>query len=104
MFSKSNQSVKQPKKKKSENIDGSESREKKEQQDDLTSDSSSASESSSEDEIEKLARLEKSNTIVIEMDHKLDERLTFSKDVYNYTICANMTKCCSPLQQGFALK
>ena len=24
--------------------------------------------------------------------------------MYNYTICANMTKCCSPLQQGFALK
>jgi len=38
------------------------------------------------------------------MDHKIDERLTFTKDVYNYTICANMTKCCSPLQQGFALK
>ena len=32
------------------------------------------------------------------------EKINFTPDVYNYTICANMTKCCSPLQQGFALK
>lgn len=42
--------------------------------------------------------------IVKEEDFELNETLTFTSDVYNYTICANMTKCCSPLQQGFALK
>lgn len=39
-----------------------------------------------------------------EEDYDFEEKLEFSGDVYNYTICANMTKCCSPLQQGFALK
>lgn len=42
--------------------------------------------------------------IVKEEDFELNETLTFTSDVYNFTICANMTKCCSPLQQGFALK
>lgn len=39
-----------------------------------------------------------------EEDFEENERLKFTGDVYNFTICANMTKCCSPLQQGFALK
>jgi len=42
--------------------------------------------------------------VVREEDYKLVEEIQFSNDVYSYTICANMTKCCSPLQQGFALK
>ena len=29
---------------------------------------------------------------------------TFEGDVYSFTICANMTKCCSPIDQGFAMK
>jgi hypothetical protein len=41
---------------------------------------------------------------VREEDFEENERLKFTGDVYNFTICANMTKCCSPLQQGFALK
>jgi hypothetical protein len=39
-----------------------------------------------------------------EEDFMLNESVNFDTDVYSYTICANMTKCCSPLQQGFALK
>ena len=72
----------------------------------MTSDSSSDSESSSEDENEKI--LSKTNhkyqVIVREEDFEENEKLKFTSDVYNFTICANMTKCCSPLQQGFALK
>ena len=30
--------------------------------------------------------------------------MKFQPDVYSFTICANMTKCCSPIQQGFAVK
>lgn len=44
------------------------------------------------------------DVVIKEVDFLSDEELTFTNDVYNYTICANMTKCCSPLQQGFALK
>lgn len=46
----------------------------------------------------------KNEIIVREEDFEENEKLKFSSDVYNFTICANMTKCCSPLQQGFALK
>ena len=46
----------------------------------------------------------KHEIIVREEDYEQNEKLQFTGDVYNYTICANMTKCCSPLQQGFALK
>ena len=50
--------------------------------------------------------LEKSkmNVTIIEEEFDKSLKLKFTSDVYNYTICANMTKCCSPLQQGFALK
>lgn len=77
------------------------------QEDDETSDSSS--ESSSEDgEDENELLIKNSNSkheiIVREEDFEENEKLSFSQDVYNFTICANMTKCCSPLQQGFALK
>lgn len=92
MISKSNEFIKPKKKKKA--LNGEDAK----KQDDLTSESSSDTESSSEDEMEKKFQNEKSMTIVVEMDHKINESLTFSKDVYNYTICANMTKCCSPLQ------
>ena len=34
----------------------------------------------------------------------MTDEVQFGKDVYNFTICANMTKCCSPIEQGFVLK
>ena len=42
--------------------------------------------------------------MIREVDYEPNETIKFTNDVYNFTICANMTKCCSPLQQGFALK
>lgn len=74
--------------------------------DDVSSDSSEDSSSSSEDENEVIMRksVKKNEIIIREEDYEENEQLKFTNDVYNYTICANMTKCCSPLQQGFALK
>jgi len=72
------------------------------EEDDVTSESSDSSSSSDTDE--DLSLQSKLEVIMKEEDFEQNERLTFTKDVYNYTICANMTKCCSPLQQGFALK
>lgn len=74
--------------------------------DDETSGSSDESSTDSEDENVALDKKtsKKHEIIVREEDYEQDEKLQFSNDVYNYTICANMTKCCSPLQQGFALK
>lgn len=73
--------------------------------DDITSDSSSSSSScSSGDEAFLRGANKKHEVIVREEDFEEKEQLKFTNDVYNYTICANMTKCCSPLQQGFALK
>lgn len=79
---------------------------RKAEADDETSDSSSDSSSSSEDENDAIIAKSviKHEIIVREEDFEENEKLKFSSDVYNYTICANMTKCCSPLQQGFALK
>ena len=71
-----------------------------EAQDDETSDSSSDSTSSSEDENEIIMKKTaiKHEIIVREEDFEENEKLKFTSDVYNFTICANMTKCCSPLQ------
>ena len=76
------------------------------EQDDETSESSADSSSSSEDENEVIMKKTamKHEIIVREEDFEENEKLKFTSDVYNFTICANMTKCCSPLQQGFALK
>jgi|TARA_B110000285_G_scaffold149011_1_gene166329 hypothetical protein len=46
----------------------------------------------------------KSEVLVKEEDYEENEKLMFTADVYNFTIFANMTKCVSPTQQGFALK
>lgn len=70
----------------------------------LTSESSD-SESEDESDTEFFLMANSRHEIVTkELDFDQNEELKFSNDVYNYTICANMTKCCSPLQQGFALK
>ena len=74
------------------------------EEDDVTSDSSSDSSSDSDDDNCKNHSKHKHQLIVQEEDFETNEELKFTSDVYNYTICANMTKCCSPLQQGFALK
>lgn len=70
---------------------------------DVTSDSSEESSSDTDEDV-KLKREAKLEVVVKEEDFAENEQLVFTNDVYNYTICANMTKCCSPLQQGFALK
>ena len=70
----------------------------------MTSDSDSDDSEGSDDADERLKKNAKGEIAVRELDFELHEELKFTKDVYNYTICANMTKCCSPLQQGFALK
>ena len=100
---------KKPKKKKAKKSDyaaeiEAENRKAEEEDDDQTSESSESSTESSEDENAKLKKNARLEVIVKEEDFELNETLTFTNDVYNYTICANMTKCCSPLQQGFALK
>lgn len=98
-----------PKQKKAKNPDYSaqiNAENRKAEEDDVTSDSSSDSASSSEDENEKILNKtsHKHQVVVREEDFEENEKLKFTSDVYNFTICANMTKCCSPLQQGFALK
>lgn len=77
---------------------------RKAEEDDQTSESSEDSTESSDEEINRLKRSSRLQVVVKEEDFELNESLSFTGDVYNYTICANMTKCCSPLQQGFALK
>jgi len=71
---------------------------RKAEEDDQTSESSDDSTESSEEEITKLKQGSRLPVIVKEEDFELNETLTFTNDVYNFTICANMTKCCSPLQ------
>jgi len=74
-----------------------------EEEDESSGSSSDSSEYSSSDE-EDGGNDERHDILIKEQDFARNEKLTFTGDVYNYTICANMTKCCSPLQQGFALK
>lgn len=69
-----------------------------EEEDDQTSESSDDSTQSSEEEMRRLKEGSRLKVLVKEEDFELNETLTFTNDVYNYTICANMTKCCSPLQ------
>lgn len=63
---------------------------------DVTSDSSEESSSDTDDD-KKLKDQAKLEVVIKEEDFAENEQLVFSNDVYNYTICANMTKCCSPL-------
>ena len=58
--------------------------------------SSASSENSSDDS--DIESNEMADSVLIkEQDNKINERLGFTADVYNMTICANMTRCCSPL-------
>lgn len=77
---------------------------RKNEDDDETSDSSDSSSDSDSDEDAAIKKSSRLDIVVKEEDFEENEILTFTADVYNFTICANMTKCCSPLQQGFALK
>ena len=106
MVIKGKEKVKKPKKKKSQfsYSDEINNENRQNEDDDVTSDSSESSTDSDTDEDINLKLKSKLEVIMKEEDFEQNERLTFTKDVYNYTICANMTKCCSPLQQGFALK
>lgn len=74
-------------------------------QGDQTSGSDSDISETSEDENKQIIENSdiKQEVILKEEDFFVNEKLKFSSDVYNFTICANMTKCCSPLQQGWAL-
>lgn len=69
-------------------------------EEDETSQSSSEESSDSEDENQVILEKNKGKYEVVyrEEDFEENEKFGFSADVYNFTICANMTKCCSPLQ------
>ena len=77
---------------------------RKNEQDDETSeeDGAAISDDDSDDDA-MLKKNAKREIVVKEEDYEENEKLNFSADVYNFTICANMTKCCSPVQQSFAL-
>jgi len=70
----------------------------------LSSESDASTSSNGSDEDKFLVGKSTCDIIITELEFDAEVELEFSPDVYNYTICANMTKCCSPLQQGFALK
>ena len=79
---------------------------RKNDQDDPSSGEEGQGEEEDEDEDDEDAMLKKNakrEIVVKEEDYEENEKLNFSADVYNFTICANMTKCCSPVQQSFAL-
>jgi len=95
------------KKKKSTNYSdqiNQENRENEAADENLTSESSDSSSDDESDGEFHLLEQSRHEVVTKELDFDQDEELKFTNDVYNYTICANMTKCCSPLQQGFALK
>lgn len=71
---------------------------------DQTSESGEDSTETSGDEDEAIKAESRTQLVVREMDYQLADIMKFQQDVYSFTICANMTKCCSPIQQGFALK
>jgi hypothetical protein len=73
------------------------------EKDDETSDDGGAESDQESDEDAMLKKNAKRDIVVKEEDYEENEILNFSADVYNFTICANMTKCCSPVQQSFAL-
>mmetsp|Transcript_8499 Transcript_8499/g.14296 ORF Transcript_8499/g.14296 Transcript_8499/m.14296 type:complete len:728 (+) Transcript_8499:520-2703(+) len=104
VFKGQQEKLKKPKNKTMSDMINQENRRNEEH--DLTSDSSESSSDTDSDQGEALAKENgsKEQVVMREEDFEENEKLTFTKDVYNYTICANMTKCCSPLQQGFALK
>ena len=42
--------------------------------------------------------------VIKEQDFEKNEKLSLGGDVYNYTICAFMTGCTSPIKKGYCLK
>ena len=66
--------------------------------DDETSEEDKGPSDEDSDEDYMLKRNAKRDIVVKEEDYEENEKLNFSADVYNFTICANMTKCCSPVQ------
>ena len=66
--------------------------------------SSESEQSTSESDIDHGPMDEDAEVEYRELDNAPNEKVKFSDDVYNYTICANMTRCLTPLQLGFALK
>ena len=70
---------------------------RKNEQDDPSSGEEGQGEEEDEDEDDEDAMLKKNakrEIVVKEEDYEENEKLNFSADVYNFTICANMTKCC----------
>ena len=67
------------------------------EKDDETSAEEDSSSGVESDEDAKLKMNAKRDIVVKEEDYEENEKLNFSADVYNFTICANMTKCCSPV-------
>ena len=76
----------------------------KEERDDETSESDDEETTTSSDEDSEIKKQSRQEIVVKELDFAMNQELKFQADVYSFTVCANMTKCCSPLQQGFALK
>jgi len=75
-----------------------ENRENEAGDENLTSESSDSSSDDESDGEFFLMENSRHEVVTKELDFDQNEELKFSNDVYNYTICANMTKCCSPLQ------
>lgn len=69
--------------------------------------SDSTDENSSEistDDNEEFKNMMEYDIIIKEQDFEKNESLRVSGDVYNYTICAHMTGCTSPLKKAYCLK
>lgn len=71
---------------------------RKDEKNDETTDSDVDETTTSSDEDADIKKESRSQVVIREEDYMLVEEVKFSNDVYSYTICANMTKCCSPLQ------
>lgn len=62
----------------------------------MTSESDDDVTSTSSDEDKTIKEQSRTELVVREEDVGPNEKISFSADVYGYTIAANMTKCCSP--------
>ena len=69
---------------------------RKDEKNDETTDSDVDETTTSSDEDADIKKESRSQVVIREEDYMLVEEVKFSNDVYSYTICANMTKCCSP--------
>lgn len=71
--------------------------------DDSTSTDEDSSDGLTDDEDEFKGLLEY-DIVIKEQDFERNEKLSVGGDVYNYTICAFMTGCTSPIKKGYCLK